>query len=243
MTSITLPGPSAVNSARAVKQAVGRHTARDQRFGMEIRTRAPTDPLGVGCPSSECPWYSRDRDKAGTGYRTKDETMRAVGLFTHGGPEVLQVVELPEVHAGPGQVRIRVHAATVNPTDVGVRNGTRAEQQKTDPPPYVPGMEAAGIVDEVGSGVPDRLKLGDARKDPSRGRHLADERADGAPVARPAQAVQGSGHRGDRRGARLWRLRHSTRQSRGADGHRRRFRKRRKAGCVAWRRHRRSAGR
>ena len=38
--------------------------------------------------------------------------MRAVGLFTHGGPEVLQVVELPEVHAGPGQVRIRVHAAS-----------------------------------------------------------------------------------------------------------------------------------
>ena len=88
--------------------------------------------------------------------------MRAVGLFTHGGPEVLQVVELPEVHAGPGQVRIRVHAATVNPTDVLGRNGARAEQQKADPPPYVPGMEAAGIVDEVGSGVPDRLKLGDA---------------------------------------------------------------------------------
>ena len=80
--------------------------------------------------------------------------MRAVGLFTHGGPEVLKVVELPEVHAGPGQVRIRVHAATVNPTDVGVRNGSRAEQQKADPLPYVPGMEAAGIVDEVGSGVP-----------------------------------------------------------------------------------------
>ena len=88
--------------------------------------------------------------------------MRAVGLFTHGGPEVLQVVELPEVHAGAGQVRIRVLAATVNPTDVGVRSGARAEQQKADPPPYVPGMEAAGIVDEVGSGVPDRLKVGDA---------------------------------------------------------------------------------
>jgi NADPH:quinone reductase len=88
--------------------------------------------------------------------------MRAVGLFTHGGPDVLKVVEVPEIHAGPGQVRIRVHAATVNPTDVGVRNGTRAEQQKADPPPYVPGMEAAGIVDEVGTGVPDRLKVGDA---------------------------------------------------------------------------------
>jgi len=88
--------------------------------------------------------------------------MRAVGLFTHGGPEVLQAIEVPEVHAGPGQVRIRVHAATVNPTDLGVRDGSRAEQQKADPPPYVPGMEAAGIIDEVGDGVPDRLKLGDA---------------------------------------------------------------------------------
>ena len=92
----------------------------------------------------------------------KGETMRGVGLFTFGGPEVLQVVDLPEVHAGPGQVRIRVHAATVNPTDVGTRNGTRAEQQKVDPPPYVPGMEAAGVIDEVGPDVPDRLKLGDA---------------------------------------------------------------------------------
>ena len=88
--------------------------------------------------------------------------MRAVGLFTHGGPDVLQVVDLPEVHAGPGEVRIRVHAATVNPTDVGTRDGRRAEQQKDDPTPYVPGMEAAGIIDEVGSGMSDRLKLGDA---------------------------------------------------------------------------------
>jgi len=59
-------------------------------------------------------------------------------------------------------VRLRVHAATVNPTDILARNGTRAEQQKADPPPYVPGMEAAGIIDEVGSGVPDRLRVGDA---------------------------------------------------------------------------------
>lgn len=88
--------------------------------------------------------------------------MRAVGLFTHGGPEVLQVLDLPEVHAGPGQVRIHVHAATVNPTDAVARNGARAEQQKADPPPYVPGMEAAGIIDEIGEGVPDRLCLGDA---------------------------------------------------------------------------------
>lgn len=88
--------------------------------------------------------------------------MRAVGLMRHGGPEVLEVVDLPEVHAGPGQVRLRVHAAAVNPTDTMARNGSRAEQQKVDPPPYVPGMDAAGIVDEVGPDVATGVTVGDA---------------------------------------------------------------------------------
>lgn len=88
--------------------------------------------------------------------------MRAVGLMVHGGPEVLEVVDLPEVHAGPGQVRVRVHAAAVNPTDILARDGSRAEQQKADSPPYVPGMDAAGIVDEVGGGVSTGVKIGDA---------------------------------------------------------------------------------
>ena len=42
--------------------------------------------------------------------------MRAVGVIEFGDPEVLQVVDVPEVHAGPGEVRIRVQAAAVNPT-------------------------------------------------------------------------------------------------------------------------------
>lgn len=88
--------------------------------------------------------------------------MRAIVLFAHGGPEVLEVIDLPEVHAGAGQVRIRIHAATVNPTDIMTRNGARAEQQKVDPPPYVPGMEAAGIVEEVGEGVSTGIKVGDS---------------------------------------------------------------------------------
>jgi NADPH2:quinone reductase len=87
--------------------------------------------------------------------------MRAVGLFTFGGPEVLQVIDLPEGHAGAGQVRIRNFAATVNPTDTFLRAGQRAEAMKADPPPYVPGMEAAGVVDEIGAGVTG-LKVGDA---------------------------------------------------------------------------------
>jgi NADPH:quinone reductase len=88
--------------------------------------------------------------------------MRAIGVMVHGGPEALEVVDLPEVHAGPGQVRIRVHAAAVNPTDMFVRDGSRAEQQKSDPPPYVPGMDAAGIVDEVGESVSTGVRAGDA---------------------------------------------------------------------------------
>ena len=87
--------------------------------------------------------------------------MRAVGLFEHGGPEVLQVVDLPSVDAGPGQVRIRNYAAAVNPTDIVGRNGMRAEIQKKDPPPYVPGMDAAGVVDQIGEGVKTGIEIGD----------------------------------------------------------------------------------
>ncbi len=94
--------------------------------------------------------------------RRKADNMRAVGVMVHGGPDALEVVDLPEVHAGSGQVRIRIHAAAVNPTDTLARNGSRAEQQKVDPPPYVPGMDAAGIVDEVSGDISTGVKVGDA---------------------------------------------------------------------------------
>lgn len=87
--------------------------------------------------------------------------MRVIGVMEHGGPEALQIFEVPELHAGPGRVRIRVHAATVNPTDTAVRNGARAEAQKEFEPPYVPGMEAAGVVDEIGEEVDADLAVGD----------------------------------------------------------------------------------
>lgn len=98
---------------------------------------------------------------SGNGDTHGGQEMRAVGLMVHGGPEVLQVVDVPEVHAGPGQVRIRVHAAAVNPTDIVGRNGGRAEMQKKDPPPYVPGMDIAGVVDQVGDGVTTGVQVGD----------------------------------------------------------------------------------
>ena len=85
--------------------------------------------------------------------------MRAVGVTKFGGPEALEVIELPTPHAGPGQVRIRVHAATVNPTDTYVRNGARVQQNPSFP--YVPGMDAAGVLDEIGPGVETDLRIGD----------------------------------------------------------------------------------
>ncbi len=87
--------------------------------------------------------------------------MRAVGVIEYGGPEALQVVDLPERHAGPGEIRLRVHAATVNPTDTYVRNGARADAQQEHTPPFVPGMDAAGIVEEIGDGVDTGLAIGD----------------------------------------------------------------------------------
>ncbi|WP_199433493.1 NADP-dependent oxidoreductase [Qaidamihabitans albus] len=76
--------------------------------------------------------------------------MRAVGFNEFGGPEVLRIVELPVPEPGNGEVRIRVAAATVNPTDTALRSGGHAERMGQARPPYVPGMELAGTVDAAG---------------------------------------------------------------------------------------------
>ncbi len=87
--------------------------------------------------------------------------MRAVGITRFGGPEVLHVVELPDPEAGPGEVRIRVRAAAVNPTDTQLRSGARAERLKDVPAPHVPGMDVAGVLEQVGAGVVTELQVGD----------------------------------------------------------------------------------
>jgi len=74
--------------------------------------------------------------------------VRAIVVGEPGGPEVLQVQEVPEPEPGPGQVRVRVEAAGVNFADVVMRQGmTRT------PFPLTPGLEGAGVVDSVGDGV------------------------------------------------------------------------------------------
>jgi NADPH:quinone reductase-like Zn-dependent oxidoreductase len=81
------------------------------------------------------------------------DVARAVGVVTFGEPDVLGVVEcaVPELEAG--DVRIRVRAAAVNPTDLGLRAGARAEVLAAFEPPYVPGMDAAGLVEAIGDEV------------------------------------------------------------------------------------------
>jgi NADPH:quinone reductase-like Zn-dependent oxidoreductase len=83
--------------------------------------------------------------------------MRAVGITGAGGPEKLEVIDHDVRAPGPGEVRIAVRAAAVNPTDTALR------QMGTDdvPPPWIPGMDAAGTVESVGDGV-DRVAPGDA---------------------------------------------------------------------------------
>ena len=79
--------------------------------------------------------------------------MRAIGINQFGGPDALEVLDLPEPHAGPGEVRIRVHAATVNPTDTGLRSGAYGDRPGDHDAPWIPGMDAAGVISEVGDGV------------------------------------------------------------------------------------------
>lgn len=87
--------------------------------------------------------------------------MRAIGVTTFGDPEVLGEVELPDAVAGPGEVLIRVTAAAVNPTDTVLRSGARAEALREVPGPYVPGMDAAGVVEAVGEGTETDLSVGE----------------------------------------------------------------------------------
>ncbi|MGW6399350.1 NADP-dependent oxidoreductase [Streptomyces sp. NPDC055134] len=76
--------------------------------------------------------------------------MRAVRFSRFGGPEVLEIVDLPDPHPGPGEVRIAVRAAGINASDWKKRKGLMDAEL-----PQTLGYEAAGVVDELGDGVTD----------------------------------------------------------------------------------------
>src|SRR5574337_1590364 len=76
--------------------------------------------------------------------------MRAIRMHEYGGPEVLRYEEVALPEPGVGEARVKVEAVGVKYIDVYQRKG-----QYADPLPVIPGREAAGVVDAVGSGVSD----------------------------------------------------------------------------------------
>jgi NADPH:quinone reductase-like Zn-dependent oxidoreductase len=84
--------------------------------------------------------------------------MKAAFFMKNGGPEVMQYGDVPDPVAGPGQVLVDVHAASVNAADWKVRAGSYAPITEF---PYVPGRDFSGLVSALGAGVTD-LAVGDA---------------------------------------------------------------------------------
>ncbi|PXX58129.1 NADPH:quinone reductase-like Zn-dependent oxidoreductase [Nocardia tenerifensis] len=85
--------------------------------------------------------------------------MKAVRFAEYGGPEVLELTDVAEPHPGPGQVRVAVRAAGVNPHDWRVREGQFRRIKPIELPAGV-GQDAAGVVDEIGEGV-EGVEVGD----------------------------------------------------------------------------------
>jgi len=81
--------------------------------------------------------------------------MKAARFSQFGGPEVLEIVDLPDPHPGPGQVRVAVRAAGVIASDWKKRQGLMDREL-----PQTMCYEAAGVVDELGEGVSD-VAIGD----------------------------------------------------------------------------------
>jgi len=86
--------------------------------------------------------------------------MKAIQFSEYGGPDVLRIVESEAPHAGTGEVRVRIRAAGVNPSDWKRREGQYRAFEDVLFPAGV-GVEGAGIVDEVGRGVTS-VAIGDA---------------------------------------------------------------------------------
>jgi NADPH2:quinone reductase len=82
--------------------------------------------------------------------------MKAIRVKEFGPPEVMKLVDVPDLKPGPKQVVVRIKAAGVNPVDAYVRTGTYSRKP---PLPYTPGSDAAGLVEAVGDDV-TRVVLG-----------------------------------------------------------------------------------
>ncbi|MEV7730311.1 NADP-dependent oxidoreductase [Streptomyces sp. NPDC087917] len=85
--------------------------------------------------------------------------MRAARFHEYGGTESLVIEQAPEPHAGFGEIRVRVAAASVNPIDWKLRAGSLRQLLPLELP-AIPGRDAAGVVDEIGDGA-EGVRIGD----------------------------------------------------------------------------------
>src|SRR6266550_1862699 len=88
-------------------------------------------------------------------------TMKAIRIYSYGGPEVLSMEQIPRPDPKPGEILVNVHAAGVNPVDWKTRRGQGAAAMIKRPPPIILGWDFAGTVMALGEGV-TRFAEGDA---------------------------------------------------------------------------------
>jgi NADPH:quinone reductase-like Zn-dependent oxidoreductase len=98
------------------------------------------------------PWAAADTNGSTARAAGPVATMTAVRISRFGGPDVLQVEQVPRPEPGPGELLVRVHAAAINPVDTGVRAG-QSQGIADARLPYIPGYDLSGVVAEVGEGV------------------------------------------------------------------------------------------
>ncbi|WP_328793146.1 MULTISPECIES: NADP-dependent oxidoreductase [unclassified Streptomyces] len=108
---------------------------------------------------------------------------KAITFSEYGTPEVLRLSEVTAPEPGPGQVRIRVRAASVNPLDMKIRSGLMAGAIPAHFP-VVPGLDAAGVVDAVGEGAD--AAVGDEVLGATAGGSYSEYALVEQPVAKPA---------------------------------------------------------
>ena len=89
--------------------------------------------------------------------KVESKAMKAIRVEEFGGPEVMKLVEVPQLRPGAGQVLVRMHAAGVNPVETYIRAGTYPRKPAL---PFTPGNDGAGVVEQVGEGA-SKLQPGD----------------------------------------------------------------------------------
>ena len=84
--------------------------------------------------------------------------MKAVQITEFGGPEVLKLAEVEEPTPKENQVKVKLYATGLNPSDSYTISGTYAFNRPELP--YIPGYDGAGVIEEIGSSV-EKVKVGD----------------------------------------------------------------------------------